>query len=55
MVLTEKVAGVTLPLNKGTSSYYSFFGSDPTFIEWANDLFNEEWNKSKIWYPQRQM
>jgi len=51
MVLTEKVAGVTLPFNKGISSYYSFFGSNPYFIQWANDLFDEEWNKSKVWYP----
>ena len=51
MVLTEKAAIFVLPLNEGTSSYYSFFGTDPPFVRWATDLFDEEWQKAKIWYP----
>jgi predicted transcriptional regulator len=51
LLLTEKMAGVTLPLNGGTSSYCSFFGTEPRFLKWANDLFDAEWQKAKIWYP----
>ena len=51
MFLTEKMAGVTLPLNGGVSSYYSFFGSEPRFLRWADNLFDEEWQKAKIWHP----
>ena len=51
MFLNEKVAGVTLPLNEGSSSYYSLFGSNPRFIRWTGDLFDAEWQKAKIWRP----
>lgn len=51
LFLNEKVAGVTLPLNEGSSSYYSLFGTDPRFVRWAEDLFDAEWQKAKIWRP----
>jgi len=58
MALTEKAAAVALPLSLELPSYtsradpaFTFFGSDSSFIRWANDLFDEQWNKAKIWYP----
>ena len=53
LVLTEKMVAVALPLNQGTHADpdFTFFGSDPYSIRWANDLFDEEWSRARVWYP----
>jgi predicted transcriptional regulator len=53
MIITEKEASVSFPASKadlsaGFSS--SFFGSDPVFLKWANDLFCFYWDQAKLWF-----
>jgi len=47
VVLTEKMAGVCLRQIGGRMDFAGFFGNDPTFHRWAEDLFLYYWNKSK--------
>lgn len=49
--VTDKAAMLTLRHNDGSMSYYSFIGEDPTFVKWADELFEFEWEKAKPWYP----
>ncbi len=53
MIISEKEASVSFPSMRadGTADFASsFFGIDPTFLRWANDLFLYYWEKAKIWY-----
>ena len=51
VVLSEKEAFVSLYKLDGQIGYSAFFGSDPTFLRWAGELFMNEWEKAKPWYP----
>jgi predicted transcriptional regulator len=56
MIISEKEATVSFPSTRadGTADFASaFFGSDPTFLKWANDLFLYYWEHAKIWYPNQ--
>ena len=48
--LTDKAAAIALTSNKDIS-YSIFFGSDPRFLRWTEDMFTYEWEKAKPWYP----
>ena len=50
IVLTDKAAAIALTSNKDVS-YSVFFGSDPRFLRWTEDMFAYEWEKAKPWYP----
>lgn len=56
MIITEKEASVSFPslrTDKPADFASSFFGSDATFLRWANDLFLYYWEQAKIWHaPQ---
>ena len=49
--VTDKAAAITLRRNDGTMSLSSFYGEDPVFLKWANDLFKYEWEQAKPWSP----
>jgi predicted transcriptional regulator len=45
--LNEKAAGVIFPTLEGKIDFGAgFFGDDPTFREWCNDLFEYYWKRS---------
>lgn len=53
MLISEKEASVSFPSKRvdGTADFTSsFFGSDLSFLNWANDLFLHYWALAKIWY-----
>ena len=50
MIISEKEASVSFPRLDGNVDYPSFFGTDPTFLKWANDLYLHYWEQAKIWY-----
>jgi predicted transcriptional regulator len=50
MIISEKEASVSFPRLDGNVDFPSFFGSDPTFIKWANDIYLNYWEQAKIWY-----
>lgn len=53
MIISEKEASVSFSSKKadGIADFSSsFFGSDPTFLRWANDLFLFYWEMAKTWY-----
>lgn len=55
MIISEKEASVSFPkpLTDTSADFASsFFGSDPAFLRWANDLFLYYWERAKIWYQQ---
>ncbi len=55
MIISEKEASVSFPGQNadGTADFASsFFGNDPAFLNWANDLFLFYWEKANIWYRQ---
>jgi predicted transcriptional regulator len=55
MIISEKEASISFPKPlTATSADFasSFFGSDPSFLRWANDLFLYYWEQAKIWYQQ---
>ncbi|HLN88742.1 MAG TPA: hypothetical protein VK253_01630 [Candidatus Binatia bacterium] len=51
LYLTEKEAACCLRNNEGTFDYSTFFGYDPAFLKWTNDLYNLEWQKARPWHP----
>jgi predicted transcriptional regulator len=53
IMVTEKEAFVFLYMLEGKMDYEAFFGSDPAFIKWAEDLFNYFWEKGKPFYPKQ--
>ncbi len=50
LYLTEKEAAFCLRNNNGVMDYSTFFGEDPAFLKWTNDLYNHEWQKAKPWH-----
>jgi predicted transcriptional regulator len=55
MIISEKEASISFPkpLTDTTADFASsFFGSDPSFLRWANDLFLFYWEQAKIWHRQ---
>jgi predicted transcriptional regulator len=54
MLISEKEASVSFPskrFDKTVDFATSFFGTDNTFLNWANDLFLYYWEQqAKIWY-----
>jgi predicted transcriptional regulator len=52
MIISEKEASISFPRLDGNVDYPSFFGTDPTFLKWAKDLYNYFWEQAKIWYAQ---
>jgi predicted transcriptional regulator len=54
MIISEKEASVSFPniRSDGAADFASaFFGTDPAFLNWANDLFSFYWERAKIWHP----
>jgi predicted transcriptional regulator len=51
VIVTEKEACVSLFTLDGKMDYSAFYGSDPSVLGWAGDLFAYEWEKAKPWYP----
>ncbi|HEY9753589.1 MAG TPA: hypothetical protein V6C97_00355 [Oculatellaceae cyanobacterium] len=52
LIITEKEASVSFSASKADLSAgfaSSFFGSDPVFLRWANDLFLYYWALAKLW------
>jgi predicted transcriptional regulator len=49
-LISEKETSISFPKLDGPVDFPSFFGSDPTFLRWANDLFSHYWEQAKIWY-----
>jgi predicted transcriptional regulator len=45
--ITEKEATVCFPLVGGRTDYAGFSGKDPSFLNWAKDLFLYYWDKGK--------
>jgi len=50
MIISEKEASVSFPRLDGNVDFPSFFGSDPAFLKWVNDLYLNYWEQAKIWY-----
>lgn len=48
IVITEKVATVCLPNQRGKIDYIGFGGSDPKFHKWCKDLYLHHWEKAKL-------
>jgi len=51
MIMTEKIAGISLPRLDGKMDYQVFAGTDPESMKWAGDLFEDQWNKARPWHP----
>jgi predicted transcriptional regulator len=51
IVNTEKSVGMALRKLDGGMDYQIFAGTDPDSMKWANDLFEDQWNKAKPWHP----
>lgn len=54
MLISEREASVSFPSARadGTADFVSsFFGNNPNFLKWANELFLYYWDQAKIWYP----
>jgi predicted transcriptional regulator len=49
-LISEKEASVSFPKYDRNVDFPSFFGSDPTFLKWVNDLYLHYWEQAKIWY-----
>jgi predicted transcriptional regulator len=50
IIISEKEASVSFPQLDGNVDFPSFFGNDPAFLKWANDLYLQYWEKAKTWY-----
>jgi len=46
-VISEKEAGTSFCLPNGKTDYSGFFGKDPTFMNWAKELFQYYWAKGE--------
>ena len=51
MVVTEKMAGVSLLAADGRADYALFYGWDPNFMRWTHDLFLYFWERGKPCFP----
>ena len=51
IICTEKEAAVCLLSAEGRADYACFFGTDPMFRKWVNDLFLNLWNTGKPVFP----
>lgn len=51
IVNTEKSVGMALRKLDGGMDYQIFAGTDPDSMKWANDLFEDQWDKAKQWHP----
>ena len=51
MIISENEASISFPRLDGNVDFPSFFGSDPCFLKWVNDLFLYYWEQAKIWHP----
>lgn len=47
LIITEKEAAISIPLIGGKTANTAFVGSDPAFLKWTNDLFNNYWDKAR--------
>ncbi len=47
IVLSEKEAAIFLPNTDGRIDYIGFTGNDPTFHQWARELFLHHWENAK--------
>jgi len=52
MLCTEKVAGICIASIDGRDDYALFYGQEPAFMKWANDLFLYFWSQGKRCYPE---
>jgi len=48
---TDKAAVLTLRRRSGELSFVALVGEDPSFISWAEDLYEHLWQRAKPWYP----
>ncbi len=51
LIMTEKIMGFSLPKLDGKMDYQVFAGNDPESMKWAGDLFEDQWNRARPWYP----
>ena len=50
IIISEKEALYCFQRIDGNVDYPSFFGTNPTFLKWASDLYLHYWEQAKIWY-----
>ena len=47
LVITDKEASISFSDSKGEVDINkTFFGTDPYFLDWCNELFDTVWNKA---------
>ncbi len=51
ILMSEKEAAATLPRADGKFDQVGFYGNDEAFLKWTGDLFRDQWDKAKPWYP----
>jgi predicted transcriptional regulator len=51
MIMTEKEAGFALRRLDGKIDQIGFYGNDDSSLRWSGDLFSDQWEKAKPWYP----
>ncbi len=52
VVVTEKIAGISLPHRSNSLDYGALIGSDPKLHKWCRDLFMYYWDKSEPYLPK---
>jgi predicted transcriptional regulator len=52
MIISEKYAGINMLSIDGRADSAIFYGKDPAFLRWANDLFCYYWDQGKRCYPE---
>ncbi len=52
IILTDKAVGVGLPRIDGKMDYEGFLGDDSAAIDWASELFEDQWNRATPWHPR---
>ncbi len=50
ILMTEKEASICIPLSGQQMDVATFFGKDPSFMKWVNDLYLYYWEQAKSWY-----
>jgi predicted transcriptional regulator len=51
IIRTEKSVGIAFPKLDGKMDYQAFAGTDPGSMNWADDLFEDQWNRARPWNP----
>jgi predicted transcriptional regulator len=51
IIRTDKSVGIAFPKLDGKMDYQAFAGTDPESMKWADDLFEDQWNRARPWQP----